>query len=319
MLYQTPIGPHDGDSWERLCQVCLKSKYNGNYIEVPASPGDYGLDGFTLQGDAYQCYCPERECSDDDLYNSQRDKVTRDIQKLNKYKNELTQLLNGVKLKRWYLLTPKVRTNDIIFHCNSKVAEVKSWNLPFIDTDFNIVALNYEYLANEIPIAYSILDYTKQPGELSKRIELNGVNISSEEIAKYKSDLNNTEQTQNAFRKHLARYPKNDGKDYSDRVLGQVDRTVSNLLVGDSILKEWETLFQDQLDKFLKVIDTIENNVEDLCSIPTDNPAERLKAIETLVKSTIDKEFASLSEVTRMKLSSRVISDWILRCPLNFE
>lgn len=320
MLYQTPIGPYDGDSWEKLCQVCLKAKYNGRYIEIPASPGDYGLDGFTIDGDAYQCYCPETECADNDLYDKQRDKITKDINKLNKFQNDILRLLNGVKLKNWYLLTPKIRTNDLLFHCVAKTELVKSWNLPFIDSDFKIIPLNVEYLSSELPSAMSMLGYMVEPGGIKKKIDLNSSDISDTEIDSYKTDLKNSEYTKNAYSKHLARYSKFNGiTNLPEKVATQVDRTVKNLLIGDSVLKEWENMFQDQLDKFLKMMEVIERQVSDLCDVPTDDPEKRYKEIQELVKNMLDKEFPTLSETTRMNLAMRVVADWILRCPLKFE
>lgn len=319
MLYQTPIGLYDGDSWERLCQVCLKAKYNGSYTEVPASPGDFGLDGFTQKGEAFQCYCPEKECNDKDLYESQRDKITRDIRKLKDYKEQLEALLNGVKLKRWYLLTPTIRSNDLIFHCNSKTNLVKSWSLPFVDDDFKVLPLNYEHLSEQIPLALTILDYTKKPGDIAKRIDLRGTMVSEEDVENYRKEITNNQYTTNAFLKHSTRYKNKTSDDYEVRVIQQVDRTVKNLLIGDSILKQWESMFQEQLDKFLELMGILERDVANLCDVPTNEPELRYKEIQQLIQKTIDSEFNSLSVATRMNLAMRVLADWILRCPLKFE
>jgi hypothetical protein len=319
MLYQTPIGLHDGDSWERLCQVCLKIKYNGNYIEVPASPGDYGIDGYTTYGDAYQCYCPERECSDAELYASQRDKITRDTGKLGKYQIQLQKLLNGTTIKRWYLLTPKITTNDLLFHCAAKEEEIKKMGLPHIDPNFKVLPLNYEHLSAELHSALNALDYTTRPHETVPRISISGTEIEDDDVNSYKSDLKNSAYTQKAYRKHEIRYGGNANGNFSDRIAKQVDRTIYNLLLGDSILKDWESMYQDQFEKFNKVIKVLERKVEDLCDIPTLNSEDRYKEIQTLVSTTIDREFPLLNSTTRGNLSLRVVADWLLRCPLNFE
>lgn len=319
MLYQTPIGPHDGDTWERLCHVCLTIKFNkSQYIDVPASPGDYGIDGFNSIGEAFQCYCPERECSDKDLYASQRKKITDDINKLKKHKGKIDQLLNGSKITSWYLLTPKITSNDLIFHCNTKADLVKSWNLPFVGSDFKVIPLDYKYIAAELPIALSMLEYTTKPGDTVQKIDLKASTVNSEEVEKYKTDLQNSEYTKKAYRKHEIRYELLGNAD-PNRVLTQVDRTVKSLLIGDSILKEWETRYQDQFERFNSLIDTLERNVSDLCDIPTNDPEGRYKEIQKLVQEYIDKEFHFLTQTTRMNLAMRVISDWLLRCPLNFE
>lgn len=63
----------DGDQWESFCHTCLKHRHqNDNYKPVDAvsykpidekDKGDYGLDGYTATGIAYQCYLPENKYS----------------------------------------------------------------------------------------------------------------------------------------------------------------------------------------------------------------------------------------------------------------
>lgn len=125
----------DGDEWEDFCQRCLKIKHQHQNIKpVPGdSGGDYGLDGFNTNGDAYQCYCPEKEYTDKELYGHQRDKITSDIQKLYDYKDKLRTILNGCKIKTWHFTTPLIKSKELILHCNTKESLVKSWKLDFID------------------------------------------------------------------------------------------------------------------------------------------------------------------------------------------
>ena len=102
-------GKLDGDSWEELCQSCYRIRYQSeHYMEVPAiQEGDAGIEGFTQNGIVNQCYCPEREYSDDELYAHQRDKMTKDINKLLSldYKKRLKEL--GVPpIKEWHFVIP---------------------------------------------------------------------------------------------------------------------------------------------------------------------------------------------------------------------
>lgn len=61
-MIETPIGQFTGTTWEAACQLAFKSKHGADgYQQIPASPGDYGIEGFTKHtGYAFQCYCPER-------------------------------------------------------------------------------------------------------------------------------------------------------------------------------------------------------------------------------------------------------------------
>ena len=82
-MLKTEYGSFNGDSWEKICQMSFKLKYESEvYFEVLASPGDYGIEGFTRSGKAFQCYCPDENYSSEILYNKQRDKITKGGEKL---------------------------------------------------------------------------------------------------------------------------------------------------------------------------------------------------------------------------------------------
>ncbi|PFA58981.1 hypothetical protein, partial [Bacillus cereus] len=68
----------DGNLWEELCTKCYRMRYQSEgFHPVPAAyRGDHGIEGYTHTGIVYQCYFPEKEYSDDELYKSQRDKMT---------------------------------------------------------------------------------------------------------------------------------------------------------------------------------------------------------------------------------------------------
>jgi hypothetical protein len=318
MTYQTDIGRHDGDSWEELCHMCLKIRLREAYVEVPGSSGDFGIDGYTVNGEVYQCYCPERACSDKELYESQREKITKDIEKLNTYKTQLQQLFNGIKIKRWFLLTPKITNHNLIKHCNAKTNMIKDLALPFIDDDFMVLPLDYKHISGELETALNVLDYTTNSSEIIQKIDVPSRNIDEKDISNYKNDISKNEQTNNAKRKHTALFPK-DGINREATIVKRVDRTVSYLLIGDSILKDWEVISQQHLEKFNKIVKLLESQVEELCELPAFDNQKQYNEIRAVVKNAIDAEFKALSEAMRMQLTERVIADWLLRCPLNFE
>lgn len=114
-----------GNAWEDLCVQCYRIRYQGDhYKAIPAvHSGDAGIEGFTLSGVVHQCYCPEREYTDNDLYTHQRDKLTDDINKLKKNAKRLKEL--GVPpVVEWHLDIPEYRDPRIIAHAQSKQQEV---------------------------------------------------------------------------------------------------------------------------------------------------------------------------------------------------
>lgn len=150
-------GYMNGNAWEDLCVKCYRIRYqNENYTYIPAAQGgDAGIEGFTQNGIVHQCYCPEREYSDDELYAHQRDKLTKDIDKL---------LNNGERLKKlgvptiveWHFDIPEYKDSRIIIHAESKQKEVlkakseKRTKLSYISDDFKIVIKIAEDFTPEI-------------------------------------------------------------------------------------------------------------------------------------------------------------------------
>lgn len=116
-----------GNAWEDLCVKCYRIRYQcDNYIAVPAvQRGDAGIEGFTNKGIVHQCYCPERQYSDNELYDHQRDKLTADIEKLMKNADRLRAL--GVPpVKEWHLNIPEYKDSRILIHAETKRQEVLS-------------------------------------------------------------------------------------------------------------------------------------------------------------------------------------------------
>jgi len=117
----------NGTEWQRICDSCYRLRYQDEgYTAIPSIiGGDGGIEGFTRTGIVYQCYCPERKYSDDDLYEHLRDKVTKDINKLldPKYAKRLKDL--GVPvIKEWHLVIPEYKDSRILQQVENKKLDV---------------------------------------------------------------------------------------------------------------------------------------------------------------------------------------------------
>jgi len=305
----TPVGKFNGDAWEELCQICFKLKYEKvNYQPVPASPGDFGLDGFTGDGDCFQCYCPDDNYPPDTLYEKQRDKITADLKKLITYETEIAKLLNGKKFKRWIFVTPLFNRNKLLLHCADKADEYKKKGLGILDADFSVLIHDIDFLAEYLPIA---LNSTKRKLEITP-FEL----IDDTALAKYrgdKIDLINTAETKNR-----SRFPAS-LTDIDTRLKKLTDLTIKSFLMGEDILRTWQIQSPMQYEHFMHIVDQYENEVQALCLIPTSNNNERYNLISRDLRERLINGFPDLSDVTIRYLTERVLADWILRCPINFD
>jgi hypothetical protein len=308
-MYQTTYGPFDGDSWERLCQICFRLRYaDEGYQPIEASPGDFGIEGFTRTGKAFQCYCPDTNYTADELYEKQRDKITKDLGKLVKYENELLKYLGKVRIKQWMFVSPDSRKKDLILHCTSKAEEYRKRNLPHLDTDFDILFIDILCFAKELPIAL---------GQVKTQIELNCKRHPSDaDIADWQSTASSL--VSNALRKHRARY-SHQPEDIGQRVQDLTTMTIRDYLEGNEKLVTWEELHQDRYERFQKVTSRFERKVEEKCLLPVSDNNKLIEEIKSDLACRLEREFPELDLITVEDLSQYSIAKWILECTVDFR
>lgn len=152
-------GYMNGNAWEELCVMCYRMRYqNEHYTPISAAQGgDGGIEGYTQSGVVNQCYCPEKDYSDQECYEHLRDKMTKDINKLldPKYQQRLCDW--GVsQIREWQFVIPKQEDSRLVKHAEEKRKEVlaaksKSPNdYPCIRDDFKIIIKCADDFAPEI-------------------------------------------------------------------------------------------------------------------------------------------------------------------------
>lgn len=308
-MLETAFGTFDGDSWEKICQICFKLKYrNEQYIEIIASPGDYGIEGFTKSGKVFQCYCPDHLYTRDELYNYQRNKITKDLKKLKRYEKEIKKCIGDTLIKEWIFVTPNFSKNDIVAHCTSKTEEIKQLGLSIIHPDFVVLPQDIEYLIPYIGNALSSVD---------KKILVSPLSVVNEDtIGIYKGS--DSSLVDNALRKHEARLKQNN-RDSQKLIERLTYKTIKHFLDGKEIIDLWKDLIQEDYERFIRIVSQYEDEVEELCMFPTDDFNNRLNKIKTILYDKIRSNFNRLDDIMVQDLTNYVIADWILRCPIDFE
>lgn len=307
-MYATKCGPFNGDSWEDLIQICLRLKYESEqYQSIPASPGDFGIEGFTKTGKVFQCYCPDNNITSSTLYEKQRDKITKDINKLSLYKDRLGQIFGGTKIKEWIFVTPEYRMNELVIHCNKKVEEIKLLNLPIIDDDFQIIIHDIGNFTKEIPIALN---------GSGQKLMINPKVSDSSNMTSWKEQEN--ELVGNAIKKHTKRFPDN-ATGVTKKVNELTENTIKSYFDRESILSRWRSLHPQDYDKFLILVSQVEETVRERCMFPSDDNNALYRSLRSLVEEKLRDNFTYLDDTTITNLTNGVVADWLLRCPLDFE
>lgn len=129
-----------GDDFEAFAWSLLQRRYSPENLRYfPADiGGDKGLEGFSTDGIAYQCYADKDSLNLRTRTDKQRAKLNRDTLKLRTYRDELLSLFGGAVIKNYFLIVPQYHSTELVAHANRRARVVLSWGLPFISDDFAI-------------------------------------------------------------------------------------------------------------------------------------------------------------------------------------
>ncbi len=131
-----PSRQPSGKEWQKAASISLLFTHcplRGEvYQEIPdQTHGDGGLEGISTGGDAYQCYSDEKTLSPDQLTKKQKDKIRKDIWKLEENLDFWTDFLQGTKIKRWFLVVPMIANKDVVTYARREAAKLRKKNWRF--------------------------------------------------------------------------------------------------------------------------------------------------------------------------------------------
>lgn len=129
-----------GDDFEAFVWSLLQRRYPPEQLRFfPADMGgDKGLEGFSTDGIAYQCYADKDSLTLRARTDKQRSKLNRDTSKLKKYKDDLPGLLGGCLIEHYFLIVPEYHSTELVAYANTRAQVVRAWGLSFISPDFAI-------------------------------------------------------------------------------------------------------------------------------------------------------------------------------------
>ncbi|WP_291794776.1 hypothetical protein [Brevibacterium sp.] len=262
--------------------------------------GDLGIEAFSLDGVAYQCYAAEEPLSVHDCYEKQRDKLTTDLGKLRSNKNDMGQLLGKVVLHRYVLLVHRNDSRQLISHASKKSSEVVDWGLPFVHPQFKIVIETDDDYAAEREVLHSIPTPLVEPPE-----------ISDDHRAAWAEENPDLRNTAYAKLEKIRTSP------------GTIDAVIESLtkqyLKGENTLER----LRSASPEVHRGVISARAQREELLALeypPGLNDTQgKLAEISKEFANALRTDFPMLSNSTASMLSWSAVADWLMRCPLDFE
>lgn len=299
-----------GEDWEKLCQQMLKLRYNGlnydgaSYQVVPAKyGGDLGIEGFVNNGTLIQCYCPEENEVQNSLYEHQRNKITKDINKLIKNISEINKLTGNFNVVEWHFLTPNYDNKALLAHCREKEKLIldtipEHVNVSFsillkTETDFIIEAeMLVQNGLHKIELSTEINDFGLGCVFESDNDILNRIRTKIEQIDKVKS---NPTKLANLVKTIFEQYEEGQNE------LSRLQRTYPQLSIRIRRLKQ-----------------TIEKRIQAESLTSSVSGGELLTNTRSEYRNVLEKAFDKNIQQDLIEcLTNEAIADWLVRCPLS--
>ncbi len=292
----------DGLEWQNYCMSLLRVRYSNHTLqEVPdRHRGDLGLEAFTQDGTAFQCYAAKEPLDTNLLYENQRDKLTEDLGKLKKNDRDLRSLLGSVVISRYVFMVHRHESRKLVAHAQSKAVEVREWGLPFIGSVFSITIETDEHYSSERDQIWAI------PNQL---IDMRPVDVK----AQTEWGAQHAGLLDDARRKLSSIGLQGGALDlYLEKLLEQ-------FLRGQNALDTLRSKYPDSWEMVVRAQSGMENTLTlEYPPGSTSAPGDVKTIVEDLAKE-IRSSAPSVSEQIARALAWATVADWILRCPLDFE
>ena len=295
---------YDGNDWERKVKHWLRLRYpDGRFEEVPAEhQGDFGIEGFSRDGIAYQCYAPNGPLKVGELYENQRTKITDDIKKFIERKAELLKLFGELKIKSWWLVVPQHRSGKLVQHASLKTQEVKLANLPYVTSDF--------YIHIAVPDDFAV----EREAAIKKGIEALHLECEEVEPVHIQEWAGNNDAFTNKLDQKIKAYS---GESVDEKVRSLRENWIGSFIKAENLLKKLEATYPVVWEDFRAVKQRRENklflkyNHDSAPSLVLQQTIDELKA-ELVVK------VPNLDSGQAEDIAIGTVSEWLHRCPLNF-
>ena len=290
-----------GDEWQDLCLRVLHEHHFGpELVEVPDDDrGDAGLEAFSLDGCAYQCYAPEGEpLTLTQRYNKQRDKMTADVGKFIANGTKIQALLPaGLGISRWVLLMPHINTKKLIEHARTLTERVRRAAPAYVAADIVIVALTLD--------AFEAARVAVVSRQLSK-LELPPLKAT---------DYSNLDDDMAAtMTEKLAMTTQYANEEKRTRI---VNRLLENHVSGLAHRAHVSDYYSELGDLLEREIADLEDRLAMQYALTETVPDRRLSTVLADTESVVDRVLNTRAPHSRV-IAEGQVADWLMRCPLDF-
>lgn len=298
-----PVLVWNPDDWELFSLCLLQNRHGPLHVQkIPAAhKGDYGIDYYcTKDAVAYQCYSVEEPVDIATRAERQKRKITTDLTKVLANHLEIGKLFLGAPIKHWVLLAPLHDSKEVNLHCAKKTGDLRNAKCSVLDTLFEVTIQDTNsFPADAVMAGMSSLS----------TVRLAITSPSQEELdtwAAGSSDL-----LANATRKLKKRAG-------ADQVQAAVAEATRDFLQGNAMLDALRTGSPDLHEKVMSAIKSRARRLQFAGPQGGSTAGAILHTELDALISAMRTAAPSLSNENAEQIAYGSISEWIMRCPLDF-
>jgi hypothetical protein len=292
-----------GDEWQAFALQLVQRRHGAENVQIVPDTvgGDAGLEFFTTSGCLYQCYAPQETSDVAKAASAMKAKAGQDLPKLAKYKDKIESVLCGIPVKRWILLCPFLDNKDVVADVRKRGLAIKTRGLPFLADDFEALCQSQEDFAAELEQLKALSLGPPLSVDIPSPIDVTTAGATSigaridEKLARAYGPAATAAQIairRDAYVKaHL----------YRENALDQLRQNHSVL---------WERAFHSLEAEETRLIAVGASSVT--------LPAEQLAASTARIEESLTKALPTLSTGIVTQIALGTVSDWLIRCPLDF-
>jgi len=291
----------DGDEWQLYALQLVQIRHQSQNVQIVPDKvrGDAGIEFFTTDGCLYQCYAPEEVSDVAKAASAMKAKASRDLAKLKKNAAVIQKILQQLKCQRWILLCPFLDDKDVVAFVRDKGAAAKNCGLNFIGDNFEALVHSASDFAAEINRLKQIITTTPLVVK---------VPTDADVLAHPQS------QMANRLKGKLGRaFPRAN----ADEIEIRKDGFVRSHLTRQNALEVMRDEYPILWEKSQMCIDAEERRLLAI-GAGAGAPVDQLASSVDRIEGSLKHELPTISPSVVTDIAVGTISDWLIRCPLDF-
>ena len=291
----------DGKEWQRYSKQLVQVRHlPQNVQDVPDKVrGDAGLEFITTDGCCYQSYAPEETSDVAKAASVMKAKGGRDLRKLVKNKEKISDILGDRIISNWILLCPFLDNKEVISYIQSVAREVTEAGLTFLAPDFFALVQCQDDFETEI----------QQLRAKALGAPLPIRKPSSEQLAQTESQLD-----QRVEEKLKRAFPLDDDVKIEKKKEAYIYAHVER----ENVLSDLRDSYPGFWEDSTVCIGAEERRLEMVCA-DGDTASQQISSSMDRVGAALRVQVPGLSERDVTFISQGQVGTWLIECLLDFE